>query len=405
MYRPPSNPDGKIQLKDSASIDAFSRLRVSNPQTIFDTKLNHTNEPEFWDDQEVSGGSTTSTHNADRASVVMGVALNTAGKRVRQTFARPNYQPGKSQMIQMTGIIGAGNGGITQQLGVFDDENGLFFSYESGTMSVVKRSFVTGSAVDTSVAQSAWNLDKMDGTGPSGITIDWTKTQIFIIDFQWLGVGRVRFSLDVDGLIFPIHEMLHANSLDAVYMSTPNNPLRYSIENDGTGAATTMECICSSVLSEGGQESTGVDYWVSTEGVHVDANVADTVYAVVGVRLKTGHKGEPAGIERVGLLTETNDNYEWIVLKNPTVAGTFTYADEYDIPFQSARGVTANTVTGGVRISGDFASKGTATSAAIDDEGGFGEAIDGTRDEFVLCVRPLGSNADIQGGVLLHVNH
>jgi len=395
-----------IKAQDSPSIDAFSRWRTSDTSTIFDTKLIHSKESEFWDESEVSGSGTGSTFSADRASVVLDVSNTTAGKIVRQTFTRPNYQPGKSQMVLMTGILGDGESGITREMGQFDDDNGLFFRNDDGTIYVVRRTNVTGTPTDTAVAQASWNLDVMDGTGLSGITADFTKTHIFVIDYQWLGVGRVRFGLDIDGLIVYVHEILNANVLDAVYMSTPNNPLRYSIENDGTGAAADMECICSAVISEGGQEATGVDYWYSTDGTHVDANAADTIYAVVGVRLQTGHKGEPAIIETIGMLTETNDDYEWMVYRNPTVAGTFTYANETTGPFQTARGATANTVTPtGDAIAGNFGAKGTTTSEKLDFERGFGEAIDGTRDEFVLCVRPLGSNADIQGGMKLHVNH
>jgi hypothetical protein len=400
-----SNPI-KIAGGDSTSLDAFGRWRISTNKTIFDAKLTHTNEPEFWDQQTVSGAGTTANHNPNRASVVMNVSDSISGKIVRQTVARPNYQPGKSQMILMTGIIGGTESGITREIGQFDDENGVFFRNDGGTISVCKKSFASGSAIDTVVNQSDWNIDKMDGTGPSEQVADWTKTQIFLMDYQWLGVGRVRYAIDIDGQICALHEMNHANNLDVAYMSNPNNPLRYSIENDGTGPAASMEAICSAVVSEGGQEGEGEDYYYSTNGTHIDANTANQIYAIIGVRLKLGHKGEAAFIQNVALLTETNDNFEWMVYHNPTVGGVFTYTDSNFGPFQIARGATGNTIADGSdAIAGGFVFQGTTTDKDIDHESGFGEKIDGTRDEYVLAARPLASNADIQGSITLHVNH
>ena len=88
-----------IKASDSASIDAFARLRVSNPYTIFDSKQIHDNLPRRWDDQEISGSGTTSTYNTNEASTTIAVSSLTAGRRVRQTFMRFNYMPGKSTMV------------------------------------------------------------------------------------------------------------------------------------------------------------------------------------------------------------------------------------------------------------------------------------------------------------------
>lgn len=403
----PQNNEPKISIKDGPNVDSFSRLRISNSRNIFNTKLVYSNKPEVWDEQEVSGSGTSSSYYQNRASVIMSTGNLTAGKRVRQTLFRPEYQPGKSQLILLTGILGGNEIGTIRELGQHDDKNGIFFRNASGTYSVCKKSYVTGSAVDTVIDQVDWNLDKMDGTGSSGITVDFTKTHIFIIDYQWLGVGRIRFGLDIDGTIYYIHEMLHANVEEAVYMSTPNNPIRYSIENDGTGPVTNFECICVSVMSEGSEDNDGEDYWFSTRGVHVDADVANTVYAIIGIRHQTGYVGGLTKIKKVSVLSETNDDFEWILYRNPTISGTFTYSDTDNGPFQVALGTTANVVTEATsaEIIGDFGSGNSKTSTEVNYANGFGETIDGTRDEFVLCVRPLTGAADIQGGLVITVNH
>lgn len=395
---------------DNATGDAFGRLRVSQPTTLFDSKQIFDNQPLLWDDQETSGASTTSTHSANTASTTIGVAATTAGTRVRQTFQSFNYQPGKSQLVLLTGVFCASGGGagITTRVGQFNANNGLFLEYSDGVLNVVRRTYTSGAAVDNSVAQASWNIDKMDGTGISGVTIDVTKTNILVIDYEWLGVGRVRMGFNVDGVTYYCHQFLNANSLTAVYMSTPNLPLRYEISNDGTGAASTLEHICSSVMSEGGEQALGQIRFASTDGTHVDANTENVAYAVLGIRLKSAYIGAVVKLLNLAVQIHTaTDQIEWTLRFNPTVAGTFTYSDETNSAVQIATGATANTVTNGTIIDGGYAESGGnqqgaagSTESVIKNALKLGAAIDGTVDEIVLCVMPVAgsTSVDVEGG-------
>lgn len=394
--------------KDSGSIDAFGRWRVSNPETIFDSKQIFDNQPLFWDDSEVSGSGTTSTHSTDEARTRLGVSATTAGKRVRQTFMRFNYQPGKSAQVIMTAVISsASNSGIKAAVGQFDDNNGLFFKLDEGTLKVVRRTSATGSVVDNEVTQANFNLDTMDGNGESGVTIDPAKTQILFIDYEWLGVGRVRMGFVIDGIPIYCHEFNNANSLSTVYMSTPNLPLRYEIENDGTGAATTMDHICATVISEGGAQELGVLRSDGTHEAEVDANVSGTFYALIGIRLKSAALGATVLLEKMTSVLDTNDIAYWELRLNPTVAGTFTYSDQTNSVVQTAIGNTStnpspNTVTGGAIIdSGYISSQGREANIPLSNAIRLGSAIDGTRDEIVLCATPFtgDANLDIGGGI------
>lgn len=398
----------RLQYRDSPNLDAYGRLRVAEPFTIFDSKQIHDKQPLFWD--ETTGlADITSAHSTDTASTVItydgGV---TGGTFTRQTFMRFSYQPGKSQQIMMTGILdrSGGGAGIQRPLGYFDDDNGLFFTDNEGTIQVVRRTSVTGTPVDNAVAQASWNVDVMDGTGPSGVTMDWTKTQQFVIDFEWLSAGRVRMGLRVGGEIHYVHEFLSANVLDKVYMSTPNLPLRYQMIAAGSSTASTMECICGTVISEGGVTNLGVLRYKSTAGTHVDATTENTLYAVVGVRLKSTHLDAQVKLVSMSMVEHTGDkDFEWILMFNPTVAGTFTYANETNSAVQTATGATANTVTGGVSMGGGHGSSaqkgGESNAATIENAIRLGAAIDGTVDEIVLCARPIGGSSaiDIEGSL------
>lgn len=391
----------QIEIKDSAHLDAFQRLRTSAPTTIFDSKQLFDSGPLFWDDVEVSGSGTGSTHSTALAASTMTVSADTAGVRTRQTFQSFNYQPGKSQLILMTGILDAAGGGagITRRIGQFNDDNGVFFEDAEGTPVVVIRSSASGSAVDTAVARTDWNIDTMDGNGKSGCTVDLTKAQIFLIDYEWLGVGRVRFGMVVDGKIYYCHEANHANNIAMVYMSSPNLPLRYEIINDGTGAASSLIHICTSVVAEGGQEKNGALFAASTGGTHVDANAANSIYAVVGIRLKSTHFGATVRAVQIAMMSETADDFEWSLYWNPTVAGTFTYSDVTNAAVQSATGATENTVTNGTLVACGWSTSSSAMATAIESTIRLGATIGGTADQLVLCVRPLSSNADIQGSL------
>lgn len=396
----------QIRAGDSPSIDAFGRWRTSEPFTLFDSKQLNDNQALFWDDAEVSGSGTASVHSGDEAATTISVGATTAGKRVRQTFQRFNYQPGKSQEILVTFSEFDTATGLTKAAGYFDDDNGLFFQSDEGTVSVVRRSSVTGSAVDDTVVQSSWNIDPMDGTGTSGITLDFTKSQIGFIDLEWLGVGRVRMGFVVNGAIIYCHQFLNTNNLAVVYMSTPNLPLRYEIENDGTGAADDFVHICSSVLSEGGQQSTGQLRYASTEDSDIQANTSGTIYVIVGIRLKTTYLDASVEVERISMINETGDDYEWLILLNPTIATGITFSDQSNSAVQTgpgnAGGPSSSTATGGTILDGGYVKSGGSTGS-ITQEGKnaikLGSAIDGTRDEIYLCCRPLSNGADIYGSI------
>jgi len=386
-------------------------VRVSDPQTIWDSKLLNDNKALFWDDQETAGASTTSSYNTNKSSVTIGVDAGAAGTRVRQTKQRFNYQPGKSHLIFITATPGSASGTVVKRVGYFDDNNGLFLQVDADGIHFVLRSYTSGSAVDDKASQANWNINRLDGTetssdyivdtvqgfkSPNPYTIDITKAQIIVFDLEWLGVGSVRCGFVIDGNPIYVHQFNQANNDTGVYMTTPNLPIRYEISSTSTGVAGSLECICSTVISEGGLEETGFLRTLSTGGTQCDADTADTIYAVIGTKLKSTHLDQVYRIKKLSMLEEGKADFEWLLLLNPTVAGTFTYSDVSNSAIQAAYGATANTVTGGTLIAGGFSSAGNAISDDILNSIYAGSTISGTADEMVLCVRPLSANADIQ---------
>jgi hypothetical protein len=380
-------------------------LRASLPAVLFDSRHVYDAQPLVWDDVAVSGAGTSSTFNANESSVTIAVSNAVAGRRVRQSKQRTNYQPGKSQLVLMSGVLGAGAAGLTISMGWGDDENGFFWRSIDGAMNITRRSFATGAAVDTDIAQAAWNLDRLDGTGASGITLDPATAQILCIDAEWLGVGRVRFGFVIDGQIFYAHEFLHANIVAGVYMSSATLPLQCSIENDGAGPAAGLVSICTSVQSESGQQETGSLRYASTAGASVNANAVGTIYAIVGIRQRAAQLNSVIKPVRLAAVALTADPYEWLLILNPTVAGVFTYANVVNSPAQAAIGdvtnnPSTNTVTLGTVVEGGYGGQRQSIAALAQNALYIGSTIAGVVDELVFCVRPLAVNLDIAGGML-----
>ena len=232
--------------------DAFGRLRVSNPQTLFDTQNRYYNHNQFA--SNVAGGGTY-TYNSNDSTIAMAVTGASGDAVYSETYKVFPYQPGKSLLIYATFCMNSVKANLVQRVGYFSSQNGIFFEQDGSTLNMVIRSYSSGSIVEDRVPQSSWNGDPLNGAGPSGITLNPALDQIFFCDIEWLGVGSVRTGFVIGGQYIVAHTFDHANmpGNTTTYMSTASLPVRYEIVNTGaTGSSSTLRQICSSVMSEGG---------------------------------------------------------------------------------------------------------------------------------------------------------
>lgn len=395
-----------------AMLDAFGRLRISDPHALFSSTLLYDNAPALWNDVQISGAGTSSTYNTNQSSVTLSTTAVTAGRRVRQTYRRFLYQPGKSQLVSLTGVIGEPATGITRGIGLYDDNNGVFFQSAPTTINVVIRTFTSGVPVDALFPQALWNIDKMNGSGPSGgnpsgIDLDFDQAQIFFFDFQWLGVGLVRFGFVVNGIFYPVHAVPHSNLTNLVYMSIPNLPLRYEISSTVAGAGASLVQICNSVLSEGGIEFVGQVRAVSRNVTPLVTLNDNDLYPLIAIRMQSTKQSTIVQPTSLSVISTTNADLEIQVLLNPTIAGTglsFSAVPnssvEADVATTNASKVTAATGT-------LLASALVAANASIDlsspVELQLGASIAGVSDILVLAVRRLtGATETIYGSLGWH---
>ena len=391
---------GQLVTFGGNTLDAFGRLRVSNPLTIFDSK-NIMSQNSLFDPSTANGGSITYT--ANKSTVNLNVTEAAGSKTIRQSKRVMSYQPGKSLLIFNTFVMNEPTTNLKQKVGLFDANNGIFFYADGTTLKIVRRTYTSGAAVDTEISQSSWNGDKLDGTGASGFDLDPATSNILFIDIEWLGVGSVRVGFVINGQLITAHTFNNANSLTTVYMQTANLPIRYEIERAGTLTAGTytLQQICSSCISEGGYSPEGLEQMISTTTLSTGVNLstANTYYNIVTIRIKSGRPYAvivPAGID---VLNVSNNDFEWGLFVNATPSTPFSYASfsdnvEYDL-------TTSDLTALGTRIAGGYMGGKTAPFTLGGDFIAFanqlGQTIGGTSDTLTLGVRPGSANGDVAG--------
>lgn len=400
----------------SAAVDAFARLRTSSPYTLF--QVSHNSDKQMHDIAEKLTNNATSVYISDQSAVDLTVTVDSGSEAIRQSRMYCTYQPGKSFLMMATGVLNSGNANGTNcvsKIGLFDDQNGIYFQHTGGspgTISVVMRSKVTGTVVDTVIDSTSWNLDRMDGTGPSGISIDAQYAQIFIIDLEWLGVGKVRCGIVVNGTIHYCHQFINTNNKTTTYMTRASLPVRYQINGGGSGAGV-LKMICSTVISEGGYEPLGLPFSIGLEdgeAVECGSGTPADEKALIAIRLKSGHERVLCKLYGASLLATTSANatykiYHWL---SPTDDPFTTPTNEWQsVSTHSAmealklENTSTFSTTGAMVMNQSYMSNNADFSyVALDRVINITADIDGNSDIIALVAQNVsGSTEDILGSL------
>jgi len=370
------------------NVDAFGRVRVSQPYTLFDSQNRYTVDTQY--DTALTGTGATA-YQTNESAVNMSVTAGGVGSVVRQTYRSFPYQPGKGLLMLATFCMdGSQSLNLTQRVGYFNTQNGVFFQRIDGTNSFVLRSYVTGTVSDArTVNQSAWNGDKLDGTGPSGITLDSAKSQILWMDFEWLGVGSVRCGFIINGEYIVCHTFTNANEITATYMTTAILPIRYEITSTSAVAAT-LKQICSSVMSEGGYDAQSANYTAAR--TTAKTTISTTFIPLMSIRLATGRGGAVVLVKLAQALPTVTQNYEVVLLKNATLTGpSWATSVSTNVDYDQ----TSTAVTGGIVVAQDYVTSTSQGRSAARVDAGYnwdlqlGSSIAGVSDVYTLAIRTL----------------
>ena len=388
-------PSGNL----NTSADAFGRMRVATPHTLFDSSFRFADNIKKWAQKKT--GTSNSAFNASQGLVDLSVGTASGDEIIRETNRAFPYQPGKSLISMNTFTFNAPKANLRQRVGYFGKNNGIYVEQDGLQTYIVKRTFVSGAVDNVRIAQGDWNIDALDGTGPSGLNLDISKSQIFWTDFEWLGVGSVRAGFVINGQFIVTHIFHHANSITGTYITTASLPCRYELTNTGvTVGSSSMKQICSTVISEGGYNMQNLTRSATNQitGKNLTNNKLNPM---VSIRLRSGRTDAivvPVSLDFYGLQA-TAFNYHVIRSVSSLKNASWQLLDsagsvEYDI--------TADSMGGGqIVLEGIF--KGQSTVPTIDLNYVFNSAMqltrgvvdnDSTGDILTIAITPTTTNDD-----------
>lgn len=250
--------------QDNFTMDSFERLRVSDQRIAFEFSFNAqtpTLATTIWEVGTVGAG-TTEALTSNLYGVNLTQPVTTSVGRWIQSINHIRYAPGISTLFRFT--FNMNNTGAFQRhrIGMFTDQgtypsnagDGFYFENAEGALAFVRR-YMTQAAIggEERVLQANWNLDKCNGTGASGFTLDMSQAQHLVVEYQFLGVGTIRFGFETgteSGTVWA-HEMVSVNILAESWARTGSLPVRAETYNTGVAAISSLTLINCVVIQEG----------------------------------------------------------------------------------------------------------------------------------------------------------
>lgn len=298
--------------------DAFGRLRISNPYTIFEYypntgTVNNDYDADIW----ISNGENTGAISYSSSENTISLTTSASGdKYTRETKMPMDYQPGKSRLLYMSTVpISAdpGSENVTTRVGVFSVDSSQ--DIEEGHCLKINQNniYITCAynSTETDTIQSSWNIDTFDGNGPSGKTLNiaaMTKTILLVIDQEWLGVGRVRIGFNIEGVNYYAHQFI--SNVNYPYTSSPRLPIVYQIESS-SNTTFTLKQMCCTCISEGGFIPLGRRIGLGSLVAGVDIPNNNEKYIVLGVKLKTANPKALLKLMHMDVLFPEGANNKW----------------------------------------------------------------------------------------------
>ena len=381
------------------NLDAFGRLRVSNPATLFDSQNMYVDGGQF---SNVTAAGGNITYVANESSFNLSVTAANGSSVISQAITTQPYQPGKSLLTMESFCFAELATGCRQRVGYFTDNNGVYFEADGEDLYLVIRSRTSGTIQEERIAQINWNTDTLKGTGgssnPSGIELDPALVNIFWCDIEWLGVGSVRAGFVIDGNFIVCHKFNHANVAGntTVYMTSATLNPRYEITNiAATTGSRTMKQICSTVISEGGYTPTPTINYVSG-GIQPTRISTGNVYtSLATIRLNPACPDAVVTPSQIDLLLTDVQYGAWQLVLNASNVAGLTYGNVNGGVVQA--NVSAVQIGDGTVVyAGVTSSRDTFTvSEDIARRLQLSRSANGTPSTLTLCVGYGSNNADV----------
>lgn len=372
-----------------SSSDGTGRLRTSALYRIFQYDFSQGDNRVFWDTSTATGG--TSTFVANENAMSLNTTTSNGSEVIRQTKQRFFNQTGLTHTYVFGVLLNATKTNLRQRFGCFDSQDGIYFEQSGGTINVVQRTFASGAAVNTSVAQASWNLDMLDGTGASGITLDFTKINTYFIEYSWVGSGRARLGVIINGTPIYCHEFLNDNILITPFISRSTLPVRLELTNTAaTGSGSTMKYYGVGVFSDSGQDPVGMTRAITNPIVGTAiSNVAYT--PVLSLRLKSANARAVIRLLNLSLAHTSTAVVSWRVILNGSLTAP-AWTDVTGTNTITQQDTAASAVTGGdILFSGNYVGgSGGYSNVDLKNPINLSSNIAGTADIVTLACERIG---------------
>lgn len=386
--------------------DLFGRLKVSNPYTLFDSSHHYSQDGDF-SDVVLGAGSTVGIITA-QSTATLSIGTTAGCSIIRESKRVFAYQPGKALQTMQTFVLNPAQPNLIQRVGYASSENGIMLELNGSQVNIIKRTAISGVGTTITVPQSQWNQDPLDGTGVSGINLDFTKAQLMFTEYEWLGVGCVRVGFVNENGVFHIaHIFNHANTLDTTYITTATLPVRYEILNTGvTTSPSTMKQICVSIQSNGGYEKVVARDIARRETMRTGIAVT-TFVPLISIRLAPGREDSVVLPRSVKAVFDSTAGaiYELVLFKNSSLSsgGALTWLATSSPNVQY--NIDATTLSGGTIVFSELNSTSNKITGGLDIEALYnwdlqlGRTQDKTSDIYTVGVRAISGTFDATANI------
>ena len=344
----------------TSPLTPFGEVAVAQRQNIIELKSNNNIVSALRDVTTLAGSATVTAANSEYVVATTALANDSA---TLDSAEKGRYQAGYSAEAGI-GVRYAGTptGQMKADWGYFGATDGFYFGKDSTSVYIA----VLRASVETKVRQSAWNVDKLDGTGSSGLILDLAKGNIFQIVYSWYGYGGVEYTVlmnDTNGKQRKIlvHTLSGSNATNIV---DPNQPIRARVQNGSTATAHT--------LYVGGRQYSILGQYnpnVRNAGQYrlLQTSITSAAFVpLITIRRKSAFETTSVKLRHFTLISDQNIIVQVRLNGALTGASYITPSDHTAQETAVEVDISATAITGGVVIDDDIMSGGTAANRSGD---------------------------------------
>lgn len=221
----------------------------------------------------------TGTSYIEDSQLVVSSGTDTAGAATALSRDLMHYRSGQGLLLQCSAVYTTARASSTQMIGLGDADNGFFIGYSGDTFGIFHRNGNgSGATTTTHTPQAEWSeADKLNGLGDSGVTLDPTLPNVYMIQAQLHFMGKVNFYVVVNTCSFPklVHTITWPNTDHSGQNTTVdygNLPVHVSVTNSGNGTDMTVKTASVAAFIEGVLRNVGNEFSAYVEQVNISGS-------------------------------------------------------------------------------------------------------------------------------------